>query len=241
MTSHVHVTVVPTTAAEARRRRLHGDEAAASMKTSAVYIIVLLYPIHTADATQLSSWVASAVCTEFAISWRQSRRDWTNLPTAKSSCWATEVGDKWRHNDVIVEEVINIDQNSCSQTAMESVWSVSKLSTESVASRRELVANCVHTADAIQLDRCVASVTAVCIGFYIICPTAFGAPLRRANRSTAPARFSLWESVGKCAGMLSVKITRECDTCCKFVSIFCLRCILRSRLSLHEAHASIVF
>jgi len=34
------------------------------------------------------------------------------------------------------------------QTAVESVWSVSKLSTESVGSRRELVANCVHTADA---------------------------------------------------------------------------------------------
>jgi len=31
---------------------------------------------------------------------------------------------------------------------MESVWSVSKLSTESVGSRSELVANCVHTADA---------------------------------------------------------------------------------------------
>jgi len=34
---------------------------------------------------------------------------------------------------------------------MESVWSVSKLSTESsesVGSRRKLVANCVHTADA---------------------------------------------------------------------------------------------
>jgi len=31
---------------------------------------------------------------------------------------------------------------------MESVWSVSKLSTESVGSRCELVANCVHTADA---------------------------------------------------------------------------------------------
>jgi len=28
------------------------------------------------------------------------------------------------------------------------VWSVSKLSPESVGSRRELVANCVHTADA---------------------------------------------------------------------------------------------
>ena len=31
---------------------------------------------------------------------------------------------------------------------MESVWSVSKVSTESVGSRRELVANCVYTADA---------------------------------------------------------------------------------------------
>jgi len=31
---------------------------------------------------------------------------------------------------------------------MESVWSVSKLSTESVGSLRELDANCVHTADA---------------------------------------------------------------------------------------------
>jgi len=40
------------------------------------------------------------------------------------------------------------------ETAMESVWSVSKLSTESVCSRRELVANSVHTADAdvTQLD-----------------------------------------------------------------------------------------
>ena len=77
-------------------------------------------------------------------------------------CWAIEVGDRWRHNDVIVEKVINIDQNSRSQTAMESVWSVSKLSTESVGSRRELVANCVHTvdADATQLDSCIAS--AVC-------------------------------------------------------------------------------
>ena len=31
---------------------------------------------------------------------------------------------------------------------MESLWPVSKLSTESVGSRRELVVNCVHTADA---------------------------------------------------------------------------------------------
>jgi len=74
-------------------------------------------------------------------------------------CWAIKVGDKWRHNDVIVENAINIDQNSRSQTA---ICSVSKLPTKSVGSHRELVANCVHTADATQLDSCVAS--AVCIG-----------------------------------------------------------------------------
>jgi len=75
-------------------------------------------------------------------------------------------GDKWRHNDAIVEKVINIDQNSRSQTAMESVWSVSKLSTESVGSRRELVANSVYTtdADATKRDSWVASALAVCIG-----------------------------------------------------------------------------
>ena len=47
--------------------------------------------------------------------------------------------------------------------------SVSKLTTESVSSsRRELVENCVHTADtdATQLDSCVASASAVCIGQY---------------------------------------------------------------------------
>jgi len=58
--------------------------------------------------------------------------------------------------DVIVEKKVNnIEQNWLNQTAMESVWSVSKLSTESVGSRRELVVNCVvHTADAdtTQLD-----------------------------------------------------------------------------------------
>jgi len=45
---------------------------------------------------------------------------------------------------------------------MESIWSVSKLSTESVGSRRELVANCVHTADADAVSsrrRCVLGIT----------------------------------------------------------------------------------
>ena len=41
---------------------------------------------------------------------------------------------------------------------MESVWSASKLSTESVGSRRELVANCVHTADATKQFRRVGGV-----------------------------------------------------------------------------------
>jgi len=49
---------------------------------------------------------------------------------------------------------------------MESVLSVSKLLTESVGSRRELVVNCVHTADTTQLDSFVASASAVCIGHY---------------------------------------------------------------------------
>jgi len=124
-----------------------------------------LSPIHTADAdaTQMSSWVASAPL------------GGVNAPIGSCDpvynflcCWAIEVGDKWRHNDVIVEKLTNIDQNSRSQTARPyGVWSVSKLSTESVDSRRELVANCVHAADAdaTQLDSFVAS--AVFIGYRI--------------------------------------------------------------------------
>ena len=51
--------------------------------------------------------------------------------------------------------------------AVKPLCSVSKLSTESVGSRRELVANCVHTAHATQLDSCVASTSAVCIGQFL--------------------------------------------------------------------------
>jgi len=49
---------------------------------------------------------------------------------------------------------------------MESHQSVSQLLTESVGSRRELVAIIVFTpgAEATQLDRCVASASALCIG-----------------------------------------------------------------------------
>ena len=145
-------------------------------------LVTLISLIRTADtdATRLSSWVASVVCTEFTTGWRQSRRVWTNLPAAKSSCvgslepvynflccWATciKVGDKWRHNDAVVEkEKLSI---SIKIYVVKPLCSVSKLSTESVGSRRELVANSVHTTDATQLDSWVALASAVCIGLYV--------------------------------------------------------------------------
>ena len=52
--------------------------------------------------------------------------------------WMKKDRELWSTN----EKVINIDQNSRSQTAMESVWSVFKLLTESVGSC-DLVANSV--------------------------------------------------------------------------------------------------
>jgi len=51
---------------------------------------------------------------------------------------------------------------------MESVWSVSKLSTESVGSRRQLVANCDHAADATKQFRRVG-VGGVYWALYRIC------------------------------------------------------------------------
>ena len=66
---------------------------------------------------------------------------------------------------------INIEQNSRSQTAMKSVWLVSKLSNVSVGSRRELVANCVHTTDATrQLSRVgVGGVYWAVVTFVLFC------------------------------------------------------------------------
>ena len=50
-------------------------------------------------------------------------------------------------DDIMILLLKMLSINSRNQTAMESVWSVSKLSTESVGSRRELVANSGHIAD----------------------------------------------------------------------------------------------
>jgi len=84
--------------------------------------------------------------------------------------------DLLRHNDVIVEKVI--DKNSRSQTAMQSCLVCFKTSTESAGSRRELVANSVHTADAIQLDSWVTSSRCVAVSPEINLP----------NRRIAQAR-----------------------------------------------------
>jgi len=99
--------------------------------------------------------LALAVWTQFATSSRRLPMDSVDsLETEQTDSIAFDytnfdkywkVFQQWRHYVITVEKVINIYQNSHSQTAMESVWSVSKLSTESVGIRCELVANCVHT------------------------------------------------------------------------------------------------
>ena len=84
-------------------------------------------------------------------------------------CWAIELGGKWRHSGQCRHywKSYQYRSKSRSQTGMQSVWSVFKLSTESIGSRRELVANSVHTADteATQLNSWVESASAVCIEF----------------------------------------------------------------------------
>ena len=114
----------------------------------------LIYAQYTPPTpTRRNCFVASAwaVWTEFAtISWRLPTDSVDNLETDQTDSIAfdyTNFNRYWRHYVVIDEKFINIYQNSRSQPAMESVWSVSKLSTESVGSRHEIVANSVHTAD----------------------------------------------------------------------------------------------
>jgi len=66
--------------------------------------------------------------------------------------------DNFFNSDVIMSSLlkklsvsIKIHVVKQTQKQTQSVWPVSKLSTESVGSRRELVANCVHTADAVRI------------------------------------------------------------------------------------------
>ena len=65
-----------------------------------------------------------------------------------------------RHNDVIVQKVINIYQNWCNQT----LWSLFGQFQNCRPNPSAVVTNCVHTADATRLDSFVSSASAVCIG-----------------------------------------------------------------------------
>jgi len=70
-----------------------------------------------------------------------------------STTWIFIDIDNFFNNDDITSSLlrklsISMKIHAVKQYSYESVWSASKLSTESVGSRHELVANCVHTADA---------------------------------------------------------------------------------------------
>jgi len=82
---------------------------------------------------------------------------------------------------------------------MESVWSVSKLSTESIGSRLELVANCVHTADAtkqfrrVGRRRCVLALGIITLSVVYLCCQATSETLasRLTQGTQAPLRRRL--------------------------------------------------
>jgi len=126
--------------------------------------IIIICQIHTADAdaTQLSSWVASAVWTEFATSSRRPLTDSIdNLEIDIASrlhsgltTWILINIDNFFNNDVIMSP-LDTNLNSC--TAQEIVNLVTT------------AAGCVHAADTTQLDSWVASASAVCIGLSKLC------------------------------------------------------------------------
>jgi len=76
-----------------------------------MYSSTVLSPYTLPTPTRLSCQVKSCRRCE-----RSRRQSWPSLqfPVLLSF----DVGDKWRHNDVIVEQIINIGQNSRSQTTM---------------------------------------------------------------------------------------------------------------------------
>jgi len=125
---------------------------------------------HTADATQLSSWVASAVCklciytTQFATRWRQSRRVYEQICQQQSRIASCQRCERTRRqswpsfcavkllrlvtsDDIIMTLLLKKSYqylSKCKMLVVKPLCSVSKLSTESVGSRHELVAMCSH-------------------------------------------------------------------------------------------------
>jgi len=112
---------------------------------------------------QQNSWQAAAYLMSNAQYTRPTRLNYRqSWPIVYNflCCWAIE----FVTNDDIMTSLLKKLSISIKIHVVKPLYSVSKLSTESVGSRRELVAHCVHSADAdaTQLDSCVAS--AVCIG-----------------------------------------------------------------------------
>ena len=112
-------------------------------------VTVMLNTHYRTDATQLLSWIASAV--------------WTHPSEVVTQFTISCAVELFR---LLTNLSISIKIHVVKPLCMESVWSVSKLSTEFIGSRRKLVANCVQTADAdaTQLDsasrrRCALGVT----------------------------------------------------------------------------------
>ena len=67
---------------------------------------------------------------------RTRRQSWSSFTI---SC---AVGDKWRHNDVIVKKVVNIDQNSGSQIAMFNFQIVDRIRRQSSLASCEFCSHC---------------------------------------------------------------------------------------------------
>ena len=152
-----------------------------------------LSPIHTADAdadaTQLSSWVASAVCIEFATSWRQSRRVWTicRQRSRVASCRRCERTSRqswpsFQFSAPVTYRLQNCklghDSRRVCTLYTPPTTELDRINSQHVQfsnfRRQSSWASCEFNthrrhrrdADATQLDSWVASASAVCIGYY---------------------------------------------------------------------------
>jgi len=124
---------------------------------------------------------------------------------------------------------------------VESVWSVSKLSTGFVGSRRELVANSVRTADADAT--LVASSSAVCIGLYrrrFICTHLVIAGQSVAVEDLLSEAWSrYWSVISRRSVQTAVMyvimtlLLTACPAVCVYYSVRCTRLINSLQQSTH--------
>jgi len=108
--------------------------------------IVSICPIHTADATQLSSWVASAVCTKFTTS---SRR----LPTDSVDNLETEHVENLSCGVASVLITFStLCRHTCHYTNLNSLSVIGSTAHKIVNWVTTTTDGCVHTANTTQLD-----------------------------------------------------------------------------------------